>query len=158
MGQLYSSKESMLIMGVPGSDECSSEKVDKPDWRAGIGEKYHQCFPVKRKKRSGRDSNPRPPAWQAGVLTNWTTGPIVSLCHLSDYAVITSFRNPFSYQVDLRALRFWLEKKIHKTNRQIQRTIKILTRGRKINSCVNNFDFLEGSTVGSTKSNRNYFH
>ena len=25
--------------------------------------------------RSGRDSNPRPPAWQAGILTNWTTGP-----------------------------------------------------------------------------------
>ena len=27
------------------------------------------------KWRSGRDSNPRPPAWQAGILTNWTTGP-----------------------------------------------------------------------------------
>ena len=26
--------------------------------------------------RSGRDSNPRPPAWQAGILTNWTTRPI----------------------------------------------------------------------------------
>ena len=26
--------------------------------------------------RSGRDSNPRPPAWQAGILTNWTTAPI----------------------------------------------------------------------------------
>ena len=25
--------------------------------------------------RSGRGSNPRPPAWQAGVLTNCTTGP-----------------------------------------------------------------------------------
>ena len=25
--------------------------------------------------RSGRGSNPRPPAWQAGILTNWTTGP-----------------------------------------------------------------------------------
>ena len=25
--------------------------------------------------RSGRDSNPRPPAWQAGILTNWTTAP-----------------------------------------------------------------------------------
>ena len=25
--------------------------------------------------RSGRDSNPRPLAWQASVLTNWTTGP-----------------------------------------------------------------------------------
>ena len=26
--------------------------------------------------RSGRDSNSRPPAWQAGILTNWTTRPI----------------------------------------------------------------------------------
>ena len=25
--------------------------------------------------RPGRDSNPRPLAWQASVLTNWTTGP-----------------------------------------------------------------------------------
>ena len=25
--------------------------------------------------RYGRDSNPRPPAWQAGILTNWTTTP-----------------------------------------------------------------------------------
>ena len=25
--------------------------------------------------RPGRDSNPRPPAWQAGILTNWTTRP-----------------------------------------------------------------------------------
>ena len=25
--------------------------------------------------RTGRDSNPRPPAWQAGILTNWTTSP-----------------------------------------------------------------------------------
>ena len=26
--------------------------------------------------RSGRDSNPRPPPWQGGILTNWTTRPI----------------------------------------------------------------------------------
>ena len=25
--------------------------------------------------RYGRDSNPRPPAWQAGILTSWTTTP-----------------------------------------------------------------------------------
>ena len=25
--------------------------------------------------RSGRDSNSRPPQWQCGILTNWTTGP-----------------------------------------------------------------------------------
>ena len=25
--------------------------------------------------RPGRDSNPRPPAWQAGILTSWTTRP-----------------------------------------------------------------------------------
>ncbi len=28
------------------------------------------------KWRSGRDSNSRPPTWQAGILTNWTTGPL----------------------------------------------------------------------------------
>ena len=26
-------------------------------------------------QRAGRDSNPRPPPWQGGILTNWTTGP-----------------------------------------------------------------------------------
>ena len=26
-------------------------------------------------QRYGRDSNPRPPAWQAGILTSWTTTP-----------------------------------------------------------------------------------
>ena len=26
--------------------------------------------------RPGWDSNPRPPPWQGGILTNWTTGPI----------------------------------------------------------------------------------
>ena len=25
--------------------------------------------------RTGRDSNPRPPPWQGGILTNWTTYP-----------------------------------------------------------------------------------
>ena len=28
--------------------------------------------------RCGRDSNPRPPAWQAGILTSWTTAPCIS--------------------------------------------------------------------------------
>ena len=26
--------------------------------------------------RCGRDSNPRPPAWQADILTSWTTAPV----------------------------------------------------------------------------------
>ncbi len=30
--------------------------------------------------RPGRGSNPRPPAWQAGVLTNCTTGPNILFC------------------------------------------------------------------------------
>lgn len=30
------------------------------------------CFDI---LRYGRDSNPRPPAWQAGILTDWTTAP-----------------------------------------------------------------------------------
>ena len=29
--------------------------------------------------RYGRDSNPRPPAWQAGILTSWTTTPLFAL-------------------------------------------------------------------------------
>ena len=32
---------------------------------------------VNLKWRPGRDSNPRPPAWQAGILTNWTTRPMI---------------------------------------------------------------------------------
>ena len=32
----------------------------------------HKCWAL---LRSGRDSNPRPHAWQACILTNWTTGP-----------------------------------------------------------------------------------
>ena len=31
------------------------------------------------KWRPGWDSNPRPPPWQGGILTNWTTGPLVGL-------------------------------------------------------------------------------
>ena len=31
------------------------------------------------KWRPGTDSNRRPPAWQAGILTNWTTGPCVRI-------------------------------------------------------------------------------
>ena len=34
--------------------------------------------------RYGRDSNPRPPAWQAGILTSWTTTPL-SLSWLIKY-------------------------------------------------------------------------
>ena len=30
---------------------------------------------INRYKRPGRDSNPRPPPWQGGALTNWATGP-----------------------------------------------------------------------------------
>ena len=30
-----------------------------------------------KKWRSGWGSNPRPPAWQAGILTIWTTGPFI---------------------------------------------------------------------------------
>ena len=31
--------------------------------------------------RYGRDSNPRPPAWQAGILTSWTTTPTFYRTH-----------------------------------------------------------------------------
>ena len=35
------------------------------------------------KWRPGRGSNPRPPAWQAGVLTSWTTWPFTGI-HLTN--------------------------------------------------------------------------
>jgi hypothetical protein len=39
--------------------------------------------------RPGRDSNPRPPAWQAGILTNWTTRPIHQFTvHDSQFTII----------------------------------------------------------------------
>ena len=34
---------------------------------------FYSC--IIRYKRPGRDSNPRPPPWQGGALTNWATGP-----------------------------------------------------------------------------------
>lgn len=33
--------------------------------------------PLKLGWRCGRDLNPRPPAWQADILTNWTTAPSI---------------------------------------------------------------------------------
>ena len=50
---------------------ANKEKASGPDWLARL--------------RYGRDSNPRPPAWQAGILTSWTTTPfvIVALCDFS---------------------------------------------------------------------------
>ena len=35
---------------------------------------YERLSPI---LRSGRDSNPRPHAWQACILTNWTTKPLL---------------------------------------------------------------------------------
>ena len=37
------------------------------------------CLNYQANKRSGRDSNPRPHAWQACILTSWTTKPFQSL-------------------------------------------------------------------------------
>ena len=40
--------------------------------------RQHEALSFKsqrRKWRPGRGSNPRPPTWQAGALTNWATGP-----------------------------------------------------------------------------------
>ena len=34
-----------------------------------------ELAPLNKNWRSGTGSNRRPPAWQAGILTNWTTGP-----------------------------------------------------------------------------------
>ena len=46
--------------------------------------------------RSGRDSNPRPLAWQASVLTIWTTGP--QKLQLVWWAFTDSNRGPIGYE------------------------------------------------------------
>ena len=51
--------------------------------------------------RCGRDSNPRPPAWQAGILTSWTTAPIFQ--HLSRWRE----SNPRPRDYKSRALANW---------------------------------------------------
>ena len=40
-------------------------------------------------------SNRRPPAWQAGALTNWATGPLLSNCW---WAFTDSNRGPIGYE------------------------------------------------------------
>ena len=47
------------------------------------------------KWRPGRGSNPRPPAWQAGVLTSWTTWPFTYLYVLTKNKFIITFTNRF---------------------------------------------------------------
>ncbi len=51
--------------------------------------------------RPGRGSNPRPPAWQAGALTNWATGPncwCFILCLLAWWAFTDLNRGPTGYE------------------------------------------------------------
>ena len=55
------------------------------------------------KWRNGRGSNPRPPAWQAGILTNWTTAPPILLRVSSRYL---PFTGPALRAVQNRSTRF----------------------------------------------------
>ena len=53
-----------------------AHKGTPPSRRRGIYTKQKALkFETSRLLRYGRDSNPRPPAWQAGILTSWTTTP-----------------------------------------------------------------------------------
>ena len=53
-----------------------AHKGTPPSKRRGIYTKQKALkFETPRLLRYGRDSNPRPPAWQAGILTSWTTTP-----------------------------------------------------------------------------------
>ena len=43
-------------------------------------------------KRSGRDSNPRPHAWQACILTNWTTKPSLNaVANIQPFLIFATF-------------------------------------------------------------------
>ena len=58
-------------------------------------------------ERYGRDSNPRPPAWQAGILTSWTTTPMSK----SSFAA-TKIDNKINPQTkDWNFLHFYLPSK-----------------------------------------------
>ena len=52
------------------------------------------------KWRSGRDSNPRPPAWQAGILTNWTTAALKSFNVKAWWALTGSNRRHSACKAD----------------------------------------------------------
>ena len=52
-----------------------------------------------KKWRSGRDSNSRPPAWQAGILTSWTTRPLG--CGRRIWTNDLRVMSPTSYQTAL---------------------------------------------------------
>ena len=57
-----------------------SEESERREWVKRMSEesvckKASQNFERLFWRRCGRDSNPRPPAWQAGILTSWTTAP-----------------------------------------------------------------------------------
>ena len=47
-------------------------------WSEGYKRKSLQKAFLKGFERCGRDSNPRPQAWQACILTSWTTAPVLS--------------------------------------------------------------------------------
>ena len=60
-------------------------------------------LPRQKKWRPGTGSNRRPPAWQAGVLTNWTTGPwpffnFYSLNYVFWWAFRDSNPGPIGYE------------------------------------------------------------
>ena len=53
-------------------------------------EPYRHNWFTKIKKRPKRDSNPWPPPWQGGALTNWATGPY-------KYIVLSKLHTAFRY-------------------------------------------------------------
>ena len=66
--------------------------------------------------RPGRGSNPRPPAWQAGVLTNCTTGP--NVIKFLWWAFTDSNRGPIGYEPT--ALTNWAKGPSSRQNNQLK--------------------------------------
>ena len=63
-----------ILVRVKGLEPSRRKTLD-PKSSASANSATSACNITLKKWRSRRDSNPRPPAWQAGVLTSWTTGP-----------------------------------------------------------------------------------
>lgn len=79
------------------------------------------CFDI---LRYGRDSNPRPPAWQAGILTSWTTTPLNEVW----LAVTYSHMGKPHTTIGASAFHFWVRYGVRWDHRSIAaRIIPLIT-------------------------------
>ena len=78
--------------GGPGRNRTNDTRIFSPL----LYQLSYRAILVLKKWRPGRDSNPRPLAWQASVLTIWTTGPHIML--FVWWAFTDSNRGPIGYE------------------------------------------------------------